>query len=141
MNDQAVKENWQIYFKKYWKNISWNVTRASISPNVFWLHFPILGFKSNFSLTVLFVILLDSFNISGLHTFAITWLLLFVSYIKMDSEQLNFISNNVKLMQGGEKAIKLLDYLKNRIHSRIYLFARNTFVSSDEKKMVWWISG
>ena len=35
----------------------------------------------------------------------------------MNSNQLNFISNNVKVIQDGDKRIKLFEYLKTSINS------------------------
>ena len=53
----------------------------------------------------------------------------------MNSEQLNFLSNNVKGLQEGVKRTKVLEYLKNCVHSNGFVFLQETHSSiTDEKK-------
>ena len=53
----------------------------------------------------------------------------------MNSEQLNFVSNNVKGLQGGEKRIKMFEYLKSHIHSNGIAFIQETHsCQADEKR-------
>ena len=53
----------------------------------------------------------------------------------MNSEQLNFLSNNVKGLQEEVKRTKVLQYLKNCVHSNGFVFLQETHSSiTDEKK-------
>ena len=53
----------------------------------------------------------------------------------MNSEQLNFLSNNVKGLQEGVKRTKVFEYLKNCVHSNGFVFLQETHSSiTDAKK-------
>ena len=53
----------------------------------------------------------------------------------MNSEQLNFLSNSVKGLQEGVKRTKVLEYLKNCVHSNGFVFLQETHSSiTNEKK-------
>ena len=52
----------------------------------------------------------------------------------MNGEQLNFISNNVKGLQGVDLRTKLFDCLKNRVHSNGFVFLQETHSSQSDEK-------
>ena len=54
----------------------------------------------------------------------------------MNRNNLNFVSNNVKGLQGRDTRIKLFEYLKNCIFSNGFVFLQETHSSLNvEKKM------
>ena len=52
----------------------------------------------------------------------------------MNSDNLKFISNNVKGIQKSEKRIKIFDYLKNSISPNGFIFLQETYSSVDDEK-------
>ena len=52
----------------------------------------------------------------------------------MNSNNLKFISNNVKGIQKSEKIIKIFQYLKNNISPNRFIFLQETHSSVDDKK-------
>ena len=52
----------------------------------------------------------------------------------MNSEQLNFICNNVRGLQGGDKRVKVFEYLKNHINSNGFVFYKKHIRLSLMKK-------
>ena len=51
--------------------------------------------------------------------------------------KLHFISNNVKVLQNSSKMIKIFEYLKNNLSSKVFLFLQEIHSSLvDEKKWV-----
>ena len=52
----------------------------------------------------------------------------------MNSNNLKFISNNVKGIQEGEKRIKIFEYLKNNISPNGFIFLQETHSYVDDKK-------
>ena len=52
----------------------------------------------------------------------------------MNSDNLKFISNNVKGIQKSEKKIKIFEYLKNSISPNGLIFLQETHSSVDDKK-------
>ena len=57
----------------------------------------------------------------------------------MNSDNLKFISNNVKGIQKSEKRIKIFDYLKNSISPNGFIFLQETYSSVDDEKS--WCDG
>ena len=52
----------------------------------------------------------------------------------MNSENLKFISNNVKGIQELEKRIKIFEYLKDSISPNGFIFVQETHSSVDDEK-------
>ena len=52
----------------------------------------------------------------------------------MNSDNLKFISNNVKGIQKSEKRIKIFEYLKNSITPNGFIFLQETHSSVDDEK-------
>ena len=52
----------------------------------------------------------------------------------MNSDNLKFISNNVKGIQKSEKRIKIFEYLKNSISPNGFIFLQETHSSVDDEK-------
>ena len=52
----------------------------------------------------------------------------------MNTNNLNFVSNNVKGLQGRDKRIKLFEYLKNCISSNGFVFLQDTHSSLNVEK-------
>ena len=52
----------------------------------------------------------------------------------MNSDNLKFISNNVKGIQKSEKIIKIFEYLKNSIFPSGFVFLQETHSSVDDEK-------
>ena len=52
----------------------------------------------------------------------------------MNSDNLQFISNNVKRIQKSEKSIKIFEYLKNSISPNGFIFLQETHSSVDDEK-------
>ena len=52
----------------------------------------------------------------------------------MNSDDLKFISNNVKGMQKSEKRIKIFEYLKNNISPNGFIFLQETHSFVDDEK-------
>ena len=52
----------------------------------------------------------------------------------MNSDNLKFISNNVKGIQKSEKIIKIFEYLSNSISPNGFIFLQETYSSVDDEK-------
>ena len=52
----------------------------------------------------------------------------------MNSDNLKFISNNVKGIQKSEKRIKIFEFLKNSISPNVFIFLQETHGSVDDEK-------
>ena len=55
----------------------------------------------------------------------------------MNSDNLKFISNNVKGIQKSEKIIKIFEYLKKSMTPNGFIFLQETHSSLDDEKR-WW---
>ena len=114
--------NAPLMFKNIFKNITYYFKFSKV-------HF--LSYKNCSSLKinnkkVKVILLLYQFHIIKLHIIQIN---------TMNSKQLIFLSNNVKGLQEGVKRTKVLEYLKNCVHSNGFVFLQETHSSiTDEKK-------
>ena len=54
----------------------------------------------------------------------------------MNRNNLNFVCNNVKGLQGKDKRIKIFKYLKNCISSNGFVFLQETHSSLNDEKIV-----